>query len=120
MGHDVAVFYRTNAQSRVFEEVFIRAGMPYVVVGGVRFYERREVRDVLAYLRVIANQDDVVSLRRILNTPRRGIGDSTVEGGIDLFARREQLSFAAALEIADDAFGLASRGRRRDCRLHAT
>ena len=105
---DVAVFYRTNAQSRVFEEVFIRAGMPYVVVGGVRFYERREVRDVLAYLRVIANQDDVVSLRRILNTPRRGIGDSTVEA-IDLFARREQLSFAAALEIADDAFGLASR-----------
>jgi DNA helicase-2/ATP-dependent DNA helicase PcrA len=105
---DVAVFYRTNAQSRVFEEVFIRAGLPYVVVGGVRFYERREVRDVLAYLRVIANQDDVVSLRRILNTPRRGIGDSTVEA-IDLFARRERLSFAAALEIADESFGLGSR-----------
>ena len=68
---DVAVFYRTNAQSRVFEEVFIRVGMPYRVVGGVRFYERREVRDALAYLRVIANPDDLVSLRRILNTPRR-------------------------------------------------
>src|SRR5664279_453135 len=72
---DVAIFYRTNAQSRVFEEVFIRVGMPYKVVGGVRFYERKEIRDALAYLRVIANPDDIVSLRRILNTPRRGIGD---------------------------------------------
>ena len=72
---DVAVFYRTNAQSRVFEEVFIRVGMPYRVVGGVRFYERREVKDALAYLRVLANPDDEVSLRRILNTPKRGIGE---------------------------------------------
>ena len=72
---DVAVFYRTNAQSRVFEEVFIRIGLPYQVVGGVRFYERREVRDALAYLRMLANPDDEVSLRRILNTPKRGIGD---------------------------------------------
>ena len=72
---DVAVFYRTNAQSRVFEEVFIRVGLPYKVVGGVRFYERKEVRDALAYLRAVANADDTVSLRRILNTPRRGIGD---------------------------------------------
>ncbi len=72
---DVAVFYRTNAQSRVFEEVFIRVGLPYRVVGGVRFYERKEVRDALAYLRLLANPDDTVSLRRILNTPRRGIGD---------------------------------------------
>jgi DNA helicase II / ATP-dependent DNA helicase PcrA len=72
---DVAVFYRTNAQSRVFEEVFVRVGLPYKVVGGVRFYERREVRDALAYLRVLANPEDAVSLRRILNVPRRGIGD---------------------------------------------
>src|SRR5206468_388269 len=72
---DVAVFYRTNAQSRVFEEVFIRFGLPYKVVGGVRFYERREVRDALAYLRAVANADDTVSIRRVLNTPRRGIGD---------------------------------------------
>jgi DNA helicase-2/ATP-dependent DNA helicase PcrA len=72
---DVAVFYRTNAQSRVFEEVFIRVGLPYRVVGGVRFYERKEVRDALAYLRVLANPADVVNLRRIINTPRRGIGD---------------------------------------------
>jgi DNA helicase-2/ATP-dependent DNA helicase PcrA len=105
---DVAVFYRTNAQSRVFEEVFIRVGLPYKVVGGVRFYERREVRDALAYLRVIANQDDVVSLRRILNTPRRGIGDRA-EATVEAFAARERLSFAAALEIADESFGLATR-----------
>ncbi|MCW2967945.1 MAG: ATP-dependent helicase, partial [Solirubrobacteraceae bacterium] len=71
---EVAIFYRTNAQSRVFEEVFIRVGLPYKVVGGVRFYERREVRDMLAYLRVLANPADTVSLRRILNVPKRGIG----------------------------------------------
>jgi DNA helicase-2/ATP-dependent DNA helicase PcrA len=72
---DVAVFYRTNAASRVFEEIFIRTGLPYKVVGGVRFYERKEVKDLLAYLRVLANPNDVVSLRRILNVPKRGIGD---------------------------------------------
>ena len=72
---DAAVFYRTNAQSRTFEEVFIRVGLPYKVVGGVRFYERREVRDAIAYLRAIANRTDDVSLRRILNVPKRGIGD---------------------------------------------
>ena len=72
---DAAVFYRTNAQSRTFEEVFIRVGLPYKVVGGVRFYERREVRDAIAYLRAIANRSDDVSLRRILNVPKRGIGD---------------------------------------------
>ncbi|HWG92956.1 MAG TPA: UvrD-helicase domain-containing protein, partial [Mycobacteriales bacterium] len=72
---DVAVFYRTNAQSRVFEEVFIRVGLPYRVVGGVRFYERKEVKDALAYLRVLANPADVVNLRRIINVPRRGIGE---------------------------------------------
>ena len=75
----VAVFYRTNAQSRVFEEVFIRVGLPYRVVGGVRFYERREVRDLLAYLRLIANPADEVSLRRVLNVPKRGIGDRAEE-----------------------------------------
>ena len=84
---DVAVFYRTNAQSRVFEEVFIRVGLPYRVVGGVRFYERREVRDALAYLRVLGNPGDEVSLRRILNTPRRGIGDKA-EAAVELLAER--------------------------------
>jgi DNA helicase-2/ATP-dependent DNA helicase PcrA len=105
---DVAVFYRTNAQSRVFEEVFIRVGLPYKVVGGVRFYERREIRDALAYLRVIANVDDVVSLRRILNTPRRGIGERA-EACVDAFARQEGISFGAALERADVVPGLAAR-----------
>ncbi|MGH3025753.1 MAG: UvrD-helicase domain-containing protein, partial [Gaiellaceae bacterium] len=105
---DVAVFYRTNAQSRVFEEVFIRVGLPYKVVGGVRFYERREIRDALAYLRTIANPDDVVSLRRILNTPRRGIGDRA-EACVEVLAEQERISFGAALERADEAFGIAVR-----------
>jgi DNA helicase-2/ATP-dependent DNA helicase PcrA len=78
---DVAIFYRTNAQSRVFEEVFIRVGLPYKVVGGVRFYERKEVRDALGYLRAIANSDDTVSVRRVLNTPRRGIGGGALQPG---------------------------------------
>jgi DNA helicase-2/ATP-dependent DNA helicase PcrA len=93
---DVAVFYRTNNSSRVFEEMFIRLGLPYKVVGGVRFYERREVRDALAYLRVLDNPEDTVSLRRILNTPRRGIGDRA-EAVLATYAEREQISFAAAL-----------------------
>src|SRR5581483_7290990 len=89
---DVAVFYRTNAQSRVFEEVFIRAGLPYKVVGGVRFYERREVRDLLAYLRLIANPADEISLRRVVNVPRRGIGDRALEYVAGL-AARDRISF---------------------------
>ncbi|HEY0692798.1 MAG TPA: UvrD-helicase domain-containing protein, partial [Kribbella sp.] len=105
---DVAVFYRTNAQSRVFEEVFIRTGLPYKVVGGVRFYERKEVRDALAYLRVLVNPEDTVSLRRILNVPKRGIGDRA-EAGIDALALRERLSFSAALRRADEAPAIASR-----------
>jgi DNA helicase-2/ATP-dependent DNA helicase PcrA len=96
---DVAVFYRTNNQSRVFEEIFIRLGLPYRVVGGVRFYERREVRDALAYLRVLANPDDTVSLRRILNVPKRGIGDRA-EAAVAGHAERERMSFAAALREA--------------------
>jgi DNA helicase II / ATP-dependent DNA helicase PcrA len=104
----VAVFYRTNAQSRVFEEVFIRVGLPYKVVGGVRFYERREVRDALAYLRVLANPADTVSLRRILNVPKRGIGDRS-EACIEALAQRESITFNAALQRCEDAYGLASR-----------
>ena len=100
----VAVFYRTNAQSRVFEEVFIRAGLPYKVVGGVRFYERREVRDLLGYLRLIANPEDEVSLRRVLNTPRRGIGDRAEEC-VAALASREKISFAQALTRPDDVPG---------------
>src|SRR5215467_14588909 len=108
---DVAIFYRTNAQSRVFEEVFIRAGLPYKVVGGVRFYERREVRDLLAYLRLIANPDDEVSLRRVLNVPRRGIGDRAEEC-IAALASRDKVTFAQALTRPDEVPGLAARSAR--------
>jgi DNA helicase II / ATP-dependent DNA helicase PcrA len=105
---DVAVFYRTNAQSRVFEEVFIRTGLPYKVVGGVRFYERREVRDGLAYLRAIGNPDDTVSLRRILNTPRRGIGDRA-QAQLDAYAERERISFVEAMRRVDQVPAMATR-----------
>ena len=107
----VAVFYRTNAQSRVFEEVFIRAGMPYRVVGGVRFYERREVRDLLGYLRLIANPADEVSLRRVLNVPRRGIGERA-EASVVALALRDRVSFAAALRRPGEAPALAARSVR--------
>jgi DNA helicase II / ATP-dependent DNA helicase PcrA len=105
---DVAVFYRTNAQSRVMEEVFIRVGLPYRVVGGVRFYERREVRDALAYLRTLANPDDSVSLRRILNVPRRAIGDRS-EGMVEALAQRDGITYWQALRRAAEAPGIASR-----------
>jgi DNA helicase II / ATP-dependent DNA helicase PcrA len=103
-----AVFYRTNAQSRVFEEVFIRVGLPYRVVGGVRFYERREVRDLLAYLRLLANPADEVSLRRVLNVPKRGIGERAEEY-VAGYAARERISFAEALRVPGDVPGLAAR-----------
>src|SRR5262249_8076060 len=104
----VAVFYRTTNQSRVFEEIFIGLGLPYKVVGGVRFYERREVRDALAYLRAISNFDDTVSVRRVLNTPRRGIGDRAV-GAVEAVSSRERVSFGAALRRAEDAPGMPPR-----------
>jgi len=88
---ETAIFYRTNAQSRVFEEVFLRVGIPYKVVGGVRFYERKEVKDILAYLRVIENDSDEVSLRRIINTPKRGIGDRALDQ-LDTWRNQNQLS----------------------------
>ncbi|WIM85846.1 DNA helicase PcrA [Candidatus Mycobacterium wuenschmannii] len=97
--NDFAVFYRTNNSSRSLEEVFIRAGIPYKVVGGVRFYERREIRDIVAYLRVLDNPGDAVSLRRILNTPRRGIGDRA-EACVAVYAENTGSSFADALEAA--------------------
>jgi DNA helicase-2/ATP-dependent DNA helicase PcrA len=93
---DTAIFYRTNAQSRVFEEVFMRIGIPYKVVGGVRFYERKEIKDFLAYLRVIANPEDEVSLRRIINTPKRGVGDRALDL-LDLYAQKNNLTFWQSL-----------------------
>lgn len=98
---DIAVFYRTNNSSRPFEDVFIRHGVPYKVVGGVRFYERKEVRDIVAYLKALDNPDDTVSLRRILNTPRRGIGDRA-EACVAVHAERLGISFGKALRDAAD------------------
>jgi DNA helicase-2/ATP-dependent DNA helicase PcrA len=97
--NDVAVFYRTNNSSRSLEEVFIRAGIPYKVVGGVRFYERKEIRDIVAYLRVLDNPGDAVSMRRILNTPRRGIGDRA-EACVSVYAENTGSRFADALQAA--------------------
>ena len=105
---DVAVFYRTNAQSRAIEEVLVRAGMPYKVVGGTRFYERKEIKDALAYLRVVSNPADTVNLRRILNVPRRGIGERA-EACVAALAERERIPFVAALGRAADAPGIATR-----------
>ena len=102
------MFYRTNAQSRVFEEVFIRTGQPYKVVGGVRFYERKEVRDALAYLRMLVNTADEISLRRVLNTPKRGIGERA-EACIAALAERDRITFWEALTRAAEAPGLATR-----------
>jgi DNA helicase-2/ATP-dependent DNA helicase PcrA len=105
---DVAIFYRTNAQSRVFEEVFIRVGLPYRVVGGVRFYERKEIKDALAYVRVLVNPRDAVSLRRIINEPKRGIGDRA-EASIQRLATAEDISYWEALTRAEEATDLATR-----------
>jgi DNA helicase II / ATP-dependent DNA helicase PcrA len=99
---DVAVFYRTNAQSRAIEEELVRQGVPYKVVGGARFYERREVKDMLAYLHAIANPEDEVSLKRVINVPRRGVGDTSL-GKLDAWAAGKGVPFAEALEHAQEA-----------------
>jgi DNA helicase-2/ATP-dependent DNA helicase PcrA len=107
---DMAVFYRTNAQSRVLEEQFVRSGIPYKVVGGLRFYDRREVKDALAYVRAVVNPDDEVSVKRVLNTPKRGVGDSSV-GRLDAYARAHGITFMEALRRSEDA-GVAGRAVR--------
>jgi DNA helicase-2/ATP-dependent DNA helicase PcrA len=99
---DLAVFYRTNAQSRVVEEHLMRVGIPYQVVGGTRFYDRREIKDAVAYVKAVVNPTDEVSVKRILNVPRRGIGDATV-GRLDAWARAHGMSFVDALRRQDDA-----------------
>jgi len=108
---DLAVFYRTNAQSRVIEEALMRSGVPYKVVGGTRFYDRKEIKDAIAYVRAVANPADEVSLKRVLNTPKRGIGDSTIDK-LDGWARAEGATFFEALHHGDDAgvSGPAKRG----------
>jgi DNA helicase-2/ATP-dependent DNA helicase PcrA len=108
---EMAVLYRTNAQSRVVEEAFMRLGVPYKVVGGTRFYDRREVKDALAYLRAVVNPSDEVSVKRVLNVPKRGVGDASV-AKLDAFAAAEGVTFAEALRRADEAgvTGPAVRG----------
>ncbi|MEX0988835.1 MAG: DNA helicase PcrA [Actinomycetota bacterium] len=107
---DIAVFYRINAQSRVLEDTFLRAGIPYKVVGGVRFYQRREIKDVLAYLRLLVNPQDVVSARRVINAPKRGIGDATV-AALESFAADEQIPFLLACRRVDEISTLAARAK---------
>ena len=99
---DIAVFYRTNAQSRPVEEALARAGVPYRVVGGTRFFDRREIKDVLAYLRVLVNPTDEVSMKRVLNVPKRGVGDTSV-AKIDAWAAAHGLTFSDALVQAESA-----------------
>jgi DNA helicase II / ATP-dependent DNA helicase PcrA len=108
---EMAVLYRTNAQSRVVEEAFMRLGVPYKVVGGTRFYDRREVKDAMAYLRAVINPADEVSVKRVLNVPKRGIGDASV-AKLDAFAAAEGIAFTDALRRADEAgiTGPAVRG----------
>src|SRR5262249_56275400 len=96
---DVAVFYRTNAQSRVLEETLVRSGVPYRVFGGVKFYDRREIKDALAYLRALVNPDDEVSWKRIVNTPRRGVGDTSI-AKLDSYAQGAGVTFRAAVQDA--------------------
>ncbi len=98
---DFALFYRTNAQSRVLEEVFMRFGLPYKIIGGLRFYERQEIKDILAYLRVVSNPDDDVSLKRIINIPKRNIGETTV-AHVKKFSDKESISFYDALKRVDE------------------
>jgi len=100
--NDMAVFYRTNAQSRVLEEALIHENIPYRVVGGTKFYDRREVKDVLAYLRALVNPDDEVSWKRIVNVPKRGVGDTSV-AKVDAYAREHGLTFREALPEAPAA-----------------
>ncbi|MGE5459976.1 MAG: DNA helicase PcrA [Solirubrobacterales bacterium] len=107
---EVAVFYRTNAQSRVLEDVFMRAGTPYRVVGGVRFYQRKEIKDVLAYLRLLVNPQDVISARRVINTPKRGIGDQTV-AALEGFAVVEGIAFLEACRRVDEILTLQPRAK---------
>jgi DNA helicase-2/ATP-dependent DNA helicase PcrA len=107
---DFAIFYRTNAQSRALEDSFIFTGIPYVVVGGAKFYDRREVKDILAYVKVLANPDDEVSGRRIVNVPKRGIGDASV-ARLAAWAQVNRVSFAEAIDRAEEA-GLSATALR--------
>jgi DNA helicase-2/ATP-dependent DNA helicase PcrA len=107
---EIAVFYRTNAQSRVIEELFVRFGVTYQVVGGLKYYDRREVKDAIAYLKAMVNPDDQVSLKRIINTPKRAIGDTSV-AHVDRYADANSMSFLEALRAARDIDALTPRAQ---------
>jgi DNA helicase-2/ATP-dependent DNA helicase PcrA len=107
---DVAIFYRTNAQSRVVEEIFVRLGVPYRVVGSLKFYDRREIKDALAYLRVLVNPADEVSLKRIINVPKRGIGDQSV-AALGRFAEANKGTLSDAVDRAEENQDLGPRAR---------
>ena len=107
---DIAIFYRTNAQSRVLEDVFVRRGIGYTVVGSVKFYERKEIKDALAYLRVLVNPADQVAVKRVINEPKRGIGATTI-GHVDRFADAQKVTFMQALRRADEIGALNSRAQ---------
>jgi DNA helicase-2/ATP-dependent DNA helicase PcrA len=107
---DAAIFYRTHAQSRVLEEILVRYGIPYQVIGGPKFYDRREVKDVMAYLKALVNPSDTVSVKRIVNVPKRGIGATTL-GHVDRFAEAEGITFFEALQRADENQRLTSRAQ---------
>jgi DNA helicase-2/ATP-dependent DNA helicase PcrA len=109
---DVAVFYRTNAQSRVIEDVLVRRGVPYVVVGSVKFYERKEIKDALAYLRALVNPNDAVALKRIINEPKRGIGDTSV-AHLDRFSQDRKIGFGEGLRRAGEIPSLTGRAQRQ-------
>ncbi len=109
---DIAVFYRVNAQSRIFEEIMLRFNIPYRIIGGYRFYERREVKDILAYLKVLVNPDDGVSLRRVINVPRRGIGDTSL-GHVEAYASLQGISLLEALKRAEEVPQLGSGARKK-------
>ncbi len=108
---DIAVLYRTNSQSRVLEEGFMRAGIPYTMVGGLKFYDRKEIKDILAYLRVIFNPNDTVSLMRIINVPKRGLGDATI-GKLNEYANANQLSLFDVVSNPDMVPGITARVKR--------
>ncbi|NLN14207.1 MAG: DNA helicase PcrA, partial [Tissierellia bacterium] len=105
---DIAILYRTNAQSRTFEEAFLREGLPYKIVGGLKFYDRKEVKDIIAYLKVLENPNDNISLKRIINTPKRGIGNATIEKIEQYSAERDQSIYASILRV-EDIGGLSTR-----------
>jgi ATP-dependent DNA helicase UvrD/PcrA len=107
---DMALFYRTNAQSRVLEDVFMRAGLPYKIVGGVRFYQRKEIKDVFAYLRAVVNPGDLISIRRVINTPKRGIGEATV-AALEDYAATEDIAFMEAARRVDQISVLGQRAK---------